>query len=97
MVLCQEAVTLAWKESFRNETNRYFLCEAVGHMPGRCNQDSLKKYSHTFSLMNCIYYTMTAIVPVVNLIFIINCRVVKEAVKGLKVAKALKTISRSSE
>ena len=67
VLLCQEAVMLAWKESFRNEANTYFLCKAVDHVTGGCSKDSLKKYSHTFIQMNCIFYIMNAFTKVVHL------------------------------
>ena len=99
VVLCEQAVVLAWKDSFRNETNRYFLCEAVGHTPGRCNLDSLKKYSHVLSLMSVVLFIVDSFIPVSHLVFIINCRVVKKTVQGLGVVKTLMSSlsKRSSE
>ena len=99
VVLCEQAVVLAWKDSFRDETNAYFLCEAVGHTPGRCNLDSLKEYSRVFSVLNIIRFIVDGFIPASQLMFVINFNVIKKTVQGLGVVKALKSglSKRSSE
>lgn len=93
VVLCQDAVTIAWKEPYRNLTKSYFLCEAVGYVPGRCSREPLERYTYVISLLNCMYYIVTAFIPVIHLIFIINCRVLKQSVVRMTVVRSLKTSS----
>ena len=91
VVLCEQAVVLAWKDSFRNETNAYFLCEAVSHTPGKCNLDSLKEYSRDFSVLNIIRFIVDGFIPASQLMFVINFNVIKKTVQGLGVVKTLKS------
>ena len=83
----QEAIRIVWRESFKNATNSYFLCEAVGHVPGRCSRETIEQYSYQYSLLNCLTNIMAFFIPVVNLMFVINCRIVRERTRKLKIMK----------
>ena len=96
VVISQAAIRIAWREPYRNLTENYFLCEAVGHIPGRCSREPLEQYTFVISLMNCIYYIMTAFSPVIHLMFVINCRILKEGVLRMKTAQTLRSISKKS-
>ena len=81
-------------EPLRNAINSHFLCEAVGYVPGRCSRESFEQYSHP--LLNIAVYIGTMLLPVVHLLFIINCRVLKEKIEKLKVIQSLKSTSSKS-
>lgn len=84
---CQEAIRIVWKDSLKNATTSYFICEAAGYVPGRCSRDIIEQYSYQYSLLNCLSHVMAAFIPVVNLVFVINCRIVKEHIRKLQVTK----------
>ena len=86
-ILCQHTVKIAWRESFINATNSYFLCEAVGHVPGRCSRETLEQYSYPLSVLDCVYRIMAVFVPMVNLVFVIKLRNLSARVRTLKVPK----------
>ena len=90
------AIIIAWRESFRSITKPYFLCEASGHVPGKCSREFLENYSFGISIVNFLYYIMNAMTPVVHLIFVINCRVLRQRMEQLKITKLLKSLSSSS-
>ena len=93
---CREAVYSAQYNAFKNATNSYFLCEAVGYVPGKCSREVFEQYS--YPLLNIVFYVTALLVPVVNLLFVINCRILKENIKQLKIVRSLKSLSsRSSE
>ena len=96
VVLCQDAIIIAWQESFTNVTKSYFLCEAVGHVPGRCSREPIEQYSHVISLMNCIYYIMTAFTPIIHLMLVTNFRIAKEGFLRMKIIQSFKTSSMKS-
>ena len=91
VVLCQDTLIIAWQESYRNLTKSYFLCEAVGHVPGRCSREPVEQYSQVISMMNCLYYIMNAFYPTIHLMFIINFRIAKEGFLKLKIVQSVKT------
>ena len=93
------AVIIAEFEPFRNAINSHFLCEAVGYVPGRCSRESFEQYSHP--LLNITVYIMALCLRTVNLLFIINCRVLKENIQKVKLlqsvtSSSLKTKRKSS-
>ena len=96
VVFCRDAITLGLKESYRNLTKSYFLCEAVGHVPGRCSREPIEQYSYVISMMNCIYLMMNAFYPMIYLMFVINLRIVKESFLRMKVVQSFKTSSMKS-
>ena len=89
LVNCRDALHIAENASFRDTVGRYFLCEAVGYTPGRCNREELEQF--VYPLLNITFYIMAFLLPVVNLMFVINCRILKEQVKELSLLRSLKS------
>ena len=90
----REAVYIAEYENFQNATNNYFLCETAGYVPGKCSREALEQF--TYPLLNIVFYITALFVPIVNLIFVINCRILKENVERLKIVQSLKSLSSKS-
>ena len=88
------AVFVAEFESFQSATNSYFVCEAVGYVPGRCSRESFEQYSHP--IIQISLYILTLLLPTTNLLFIINCRVLREKVAKLKIIQSLQSLKSSS-
>ena len=91
MILSQKAVLFSERESYRKAVNRYFLCEAVGHVEERCNRESFEQYSHP--ILNIAHYTINIIFPAIILLYLINCRTLKSTFMEMKAIKALKSLS----
>ena len=87
----QDAVLIAEQDSLRDAVNLYFLCEAVGHVPGKCNRESFEQYSHP--LLNIVFYVASFFLPAVMLLYLINCRLLKEKVERTKFIKTLRFFS----
>ena len=81
------AVNIAEFELFRNAIDSHFLCEAVGYVPGRCSRESFEQYS--YPLLNITVYIMALSVRTVYLLFIINCRVLKEKILKMKLLQSV--------
>ena len=92
---CQEAIRIVWRDSFKNATNDYFLCEAGGHVPGRCTRETIEQYSYQYSLLNCLSHIMSVFIPVVNLVFVINCRILRERMRKVKIMKTKTTSTKT--
>ena len=91
-VLCLDAVYVAEQDVLEEAITSYFLCEAVGHVPGRCSRETLEQYSHP--LLNiAIYNILSFFVPIVNLLFVINCRSIRESIKKLRIVQTLRSVS----
>ena len=89
----QEAVLFAEEDSYRNAVDSYFLCEAVGHVEGRCSRESFEQYSHP--LLEIARYIALTLFPVVVLLYLINCKSLKTKLKEMKVIKVLRSFSSS--
>ena len=87
----QEAVVFAERESYMDAVDSYFLCEAVGHVKGKCSRESFEKYSHP--LLDIARYISLSLLPVVILLYLINCRSLKVKVKKMKVVRLLRSLS----
>ena len=85
------AVFFAEKDSFINAVNDYILCEAVGYVSGKCSREEFEQYTHP--IVNMLFYIINFLLPVVNLLFTINCRILKDRIEQTKVFKALKALS----
>ena len=97
-VVCRDAIILALQEPFREVIEDYFLCEAVGHVPGRCSREPIERYAYVISILNCIYYIMNSLYSVVYLMFVINFRIAKEGILKMKIIQSFKSTStRSSQ
>ena len=57
----------------------YFLCEAVGHVDGKCSRESFEKY--LAPPLDALFYIATTFLPFVFLMFVIN---VEETLKRVK-------------
>ena len=49
----------------------YFVCEAFGHVPGKCDRNVLEQYSYQ-TYMSAIAYVLLAFIPFTVLNFIVN-------------------------
>ena len=54
----------------------YFKCEALGHIPGKCDRSEMEQYNT--SIMSAIAYTMIGLIPLSILNFVLKWRSVKE-------------------
>ena len=81
----------AERESYMDAVDSYFLCEAVGHVKGRCNRESFEQYSHP--LLEITRYISLTLLPIVILLYLINCESLKAKVKEMKVVKLLRSLS----
>ena len=91
-LLCLEALYSAEKEALDGAISSYFLCEAVGHVPGRCSRETFERYSHRL-LHILIYYILPFFIPVVNLVCVINCKSIKEGITWFTIVRRLKSES----
>ena len=91
ILISQEAVVLAERDSYRDAVDSYFLCEAVGHMEGRCSRESFEQYSHP--LLDIARYIALTLLPVAVLLYLINCRSLRAKVKEMKVIKVVRSFS----
>lgn len=89
-----EAVYLAQRAAFQDAVNSYFLCEAVGHVPGKCSRESFEQY--IYPLLNIVFYVANLFLPIVMLLYLINCRILKEHLKKLKIIKTVLSLSSKS-
>ena len=85
----EEAILLGEKDSYRDAVDSYFLCEAVGHVKGRCSRESFEQYSHP--LLEIIHYLILLFFPIVTLLYLINCRNLKKKAKEMKFIKVLRS------
>ena len=91
LINSQDAVFISQRDSFMDAVNSYFLCEAVGYVPGRCSRETLEQYSHL--LMKIVRHIMHIFLPTILLLYLINCRNLKANVKEMKVIKVLRSVS----
>ena len=90
-----DAVYAAEKDVLEEAITSYFLCEAVGHVPGRCSRETFEQYSHP--LLNIAIYNIPYVfIPIVNLVFVINCTAIRESTKRLSIVWRLKSVSSST-
>ena len=53
-----------------NAVDQYFVCEAPGYVPGKCDEKSFQRFSYSFSEpISVLVYMMF---PVVHLLFVVN-------------------------
>ena len=90
-----DAVYAAERDLLEKAMHSYFLCEAVGHVPGRCSRETLERYSHPLASI-AVYNVLLFFVPIINLVFIVNWRSIQESVRRLKVMQTLKSFSSKS-
>ena len=85
-----DAVLLSEKDSYKNAVNSYFLCEAVGYVPGRCSRGTFEQYSHpTLSISRNL---MSFLLPFIMVLYLFNCRALQAKVKEIKVMRTLRSV-----
>ena len=87
----KEAVLFAERDSYWDAVDDYFLCEAVGHVEGRCSRESFEQYSHP--LLDIARSFALTFLPVVVMLYLINCSSLKANVKEMKFIKVLRSVS----
>ena len=61
----------------------YFKCEALGHVPGKCNRYDIEQYDNPY--ISAISYILIGLIPLGVLNFVLKWRSVKEiAVKSFR-------------
>ena len=95
LVNCRNALSGAQRESFREAVTSYFLCEAVGYIPGKCSREALEQFTHP--LLNITLDALAFFSPFSFLLFVINFRILKEQVEKLLLTLSLKSQSSSNE
>ena len=95
LVNCRDALYVAQRESFRDAVSNYFLCEAVGYVPGKCSREALEQF--TYPPLSITFYAMAFLMPVVFLLFVINIRTLKEQVEKLPLIRSWKSQSSSTQ
>lgn len=60
----------ATRKDFVIAVQKYFTCEASGHVPGKCSRDEVEKYSTPFLAM--FSYISLVLFPLFSLNFVIN-------------------------
>ena len=53
----------------------YFICEASGHVPGKCDRNVFER--HFYPSMSCISYILMGLIPLSILNFVVNWNKVK--------------------
>ena len=81
--LVHSAIVTAKSDNFISAVTDYFKCEALGHVPGKCNRS---EFEHIYSpYMSAISYTLIGLIPLGILNFVLRWRSVKEvAVKSIR-------------
>ena len=87
IIKTQEAVFLSERDPYRDAVNGYFLCEAVGYVPGKCSRETFEQYSHP--ALNISENIISSFIPSVMLLYLFDCRALKAKVKESKVIRTL--------
>ena len=95
VAVSQTSLFNAQIESFREAVTSYFLCEAVGYVPGKCSREALEYFTHP--LLDITLNVMIIFLPCSFLIFVINFSIVKEQVEKLPLIRSLKSQSSSNK
>ena len=88
-VISRESVYLAKKDAIIDAIDKYFLCEAIGHVPGRCSREFFEQYSYLG--LDFMFYFIILLLPIVNLVFLINFTLLREKLSKLNCGKLLST------
>ena len=70
VMLAKAGVTALFNDVLWSSIRTYFLCEAVGHVKGKCSRESFEKYLTPF--LDALFYIVLASITVVYLMFVIN-------------------------
>ena len=80
---------LANKGGLLEALSNYFKCEALGHIPGKCNRSQFEHYYNPF--LNAITNTLMGLIPLSILNFVLKWKSVRRVTK-----KGFSTINRKS-
>ena len=79
--LVHSAIVTAKSDKFISAVTDYFKCEALGHVPGKCNRS---EFEHIYSpYMSAISYALIGLIPLGILNFVLKWRSVKEIIVKL--------------
>ena len=78
VVMARNEKKLAQSSSAATAINEYFLCEASGYVPNKCDRTSFEKYSNPF--LECLFHVMITMLPFINLIFVSNFHKIKRRI-----------------
>ena len=70
VIIARAGFTTLFEDILWSSIRDYFLCEAVGHVEGKCSRESFEKY--LAPSLEAVTYIMRAFFPVVYLMFVIN-------------------------
>ena len=70
VIMARAGVNALFQDAVWSSIRAYFLCEAVGHVKGKCNRESFEKY--LAPSLDALSYIVLACIPVVYLMFVIN-------------------------
>ena len=73
--LVNNAIVTATFDKFIAAVTDYFKCEALGHVPGKCNRSEFEQYYNPY--MSAISYTLIGLIPLGILNFVLRWRSVK--------------------
>ena len=65
------ALYTARRDTLLAATIQYFTCEAIGHVPGKCDRASFQQQDDIWWL-RCVVYILMGFIPTVNLTFVAN-------------------------
>ena len=90
LVKTYEAILLSERDSYRDAVNNYFLCEAVGYVPGRCSRETFEQYSHP--ILKISSNIMSFFLPFIMVLYLFNCRALQAKVKEIKAIRTLRSV-----
>ena len=77
--LAQTIVNFAKKEDFIVAVSDYFKCEALGHIPGKCNRSQFEQYYNPY--LNATTNTSLGLIPFGILNFVLKWKSIKKGNK----------------
>ena len=101
VLIAISGITVLFEEVLWNSIRDYFLCEAVGHVEGKCSRESFEKY--LAPLLDGLSYVTSGLFTVVYLLFVLNLehivsrvREIAHRVREMVHIHSTKTTKRSS-
>ena len=70
VILARSGITTLFEDELWSSIRDHFLCEAVGHVEGKCSRESFERY--LAPLLEGLFYIMAALFSVAYLLFVIN-------------------------
>ena len=85
-LLVEVEVHLLDKPLREEAIQKYLWCEALGNMSNECSREMVDSYSNPY--LDSIAHLVFMLIPAVGLIFVINCKGLKEKVGlGLRLSR----------